>query len=402
MKHEHALTTAMLAVASLPMFADLPTTARTPATWHPVDFAVELYRQLAADAQPDENIVASPYGAASCTALVGTGAKGDTAAGIAAALQLGSSDPDSVASTFREAQTALSRATNAAVSITLSDSLWLAPKFEVEAPFLARARNAFGAEARSIPMDSRGREIVNQFVKDKTAGLIPELLRSSQPDPMTRLLAVDTIHLKADWDMPFERSETCDQTFHAAAGDRDVPFLHDVRDAVILDAPECAVLRLPYLYDTVEMLVALPSPTNTLAEVESRLTRPYLDRLLSRPWSGKANIALPKFTFATELSLKDALARMGMGTAFSNEADFSGISAREGLALTEIRQKAFIRVDEVGTEAAAATFAMLDGACPAPEEEEPPRPFIADRPFLFLVRETRTGLVLFLGRVCAP
>jgi len=377
----------------------------TPAGWRQADFAAELYRHAAAEKGAGENVVLSPWGAANLFAMLQTGAKGDTARGMAFALQLGGVEPpapDEVAATFSEARKNLSRAANEDVALELSDSLWLKPGFKVAPDFASRVRDAFAAEARTTEMGAKGREAINSFVKEKTHGRIPNLIDPPVlDDPLTRLVVVDTVYLKAKWQMPFEKNATHDQTFHAPGGDIEVPFLHASRHAEILDAPECAALRLPYRFGTAEMLVVLPSPSNTLAEVEAKLSGPWLDRLAAKPWRGEAAIAIPKFDFGSEHDLKPILGPMGMGVAFDpGRADFGGIAPL--LYISDAVQKANVTVDEAGTEAAAATFAvMLASAMPGPPPP-PPRPFVADKPFLFLIRETRTGLILFLGRVTKP
>lgn len=395
-----SLVTAAAAVLVAAAVAASP----APAAWRQADFAADLYRRSAAVSGADENVVLSPWGVANLFALLQIGARGDTAKGMAFALQLGGAEPpepDAVAETFREARTNLSRAANDDVALELSDSLWLKPGFALSESFRSLARDAFDADVRFTWMGAKGRKEINGFVAGKTHGRIKDLIQPPVlDDPLTRLVAVDTVYLKAKWGIPFEKDATCDRTFHAPGGDVEVPFLHDTRTAEILDAPECAALRLPYRFGSAEMLVVLPSPSNTLAEVEAKLSGPWLDRLAAKPWRGEAAIALPKFDFGSAHDLSKTLPFMGMGAAFDPaRADFGGIAPQ--LYIGTAIQKANITVDEEGTEAAAATFVAMVEGCIGPDED-PPRPFVADRPFLFLVRETRTGLILFLGRVCKP
>ena len=376
-----------------------------PAAWRQADFAAELFRAAAEAETPQENVVLSPWDVANLFAMLQTGARGDTAKGMAFALQLGGAEPpapEETAATFHEARTNLERAANDDVALELSDSLWLKPGFALSESFRSLARDAFDADVRFTWMGAKGREEINAFVAEKTHDRIKDLIRPPVlDDPLTRLVAVDTVYLKAKWDMPFEKDATRDRTFHAPGGDVEVPFLHDTRHAEILDAPECAALRLPYRFGSAEMLIILPSPSNTLADVEAKLSGPWLDRLAASPWRGEAAIALPKFDFGSEHDLKPILEPMGMGAAFdARRADFSGIAPH--LYVSDAVQKANVTVDEDGTEAAAATYAVMKLRSARPIPNAPPRPFVSDRPFLFLIRETRTGLILFLGRVCKP
>ena len=393
-----------LVVAAFALVVAATSTASpAPAAWRQADFAATLYRSAIVQKGADDNVVLSPWGVASLFAMLQTGARGDTAQGMAFALQLGGAEPpspDAVAGTFQEARTALSRAAREDVALELSDSLWIKPGFAVSESFRARVHDAFGAETRLTQMGDKGREAINEYVSEKTHGRIPSLLNPPDPLPSTRMVAVDTIYLKAKWASPFEKDFTCDQTFRAPNGEVKTPFLHATRHAEILDETECAALRLPYRGGTLEMLVLLPSPSNTLADVESRLGRPYLDSLAAHSWRGRARIALPKFEFDSCHDLKPILEPMGMAAAFDRaRADFSGIAP--SLFIDAALQKANITVDEDGTEAAAATVAIMRATSIGPRED-PPRPFVADRPFIFIIRETRTGLILFLGRVTKP
>lgn len=374
-----------------------------PVPWEQADFAADLYRSAASASGKNANVILSPWGVGSLFGMLQTGARGDTARGMAAALRLGADEPapEETAATFRGARAALASATNGNVALELSDSLWLAPDFSPAADFLALVRDAFDAEARTTPMGETGRTAINRFVSGKTHGRIPELLSpGSLDDPLLRMVAVDTIYLKAKWQEPFDAAETRDRTFHAGFGDIQTPFMHGTREAEILDAPECAVLRLPYKGLSVEMLVFLPSPSNTVADVEALLGGAFLAGLAASPWRGEVSVALPKFEFDSTHDLQPILSSMGMAAAFSPlDADFSGIAPQTYLSAA--LQKANVTVDEEGTEASAATAAFLRAGCAWPLPP-PPRPFVADRPFLFLIRETDSGLVLFLGRVAKP
>ncbi len=415
MKKTSAILTAVAALTFCSNGAKAASPA--PAPWRQADFAADLYRHAAAEAGKNENVVLSPWGVANLFALLQTGARGDTARGMAFALQLGGAEPpapDAVAATFREARTNLSRATRVGVTLLshaaregvaleLSDSLWLAPNFEVAPDFAARAREAFDAEARTTEMGAAGRTNINAFVAEKTHNRIKDLIQPpALDDPLTRLVAVDTVYLKATWQSPFDKMGTrIKAVFHAPDGDVMVPSMHASREAEILDASECAALRLPYRFNTIEMLVILPSPSNTLADVEAKLSGPWLDRLAASPWRGEAIILMPKFTFDSAHNLKPILEPMGMGAAFDQaRADFSGIAPK--LFVGAAMQKVNITVDENGTEAAAATDGVLRCTSLFPGNRPPPRLFVANRPFLFIIRETRTGLILFIGRVCKP
>ena len=357
-----ALLLPLLVLAAAPARAEDPATnAPLPGVaWRQADFAAELYRHAAEASGPDENTVVSPWGAASVFALLQTGAHGETAREIASVLQLGDGGnpaPDAVAATFEKSRAALLRAAGKDVRIELADSLLIRPGFKPEPDFLTRAEHSFGAAVRIAENDGRGPGFPDSLLSE---------------DPLAELAVADSVHLKADIEMGPE-----------------------VR---FFDAPECCALRLRYRFSPLEMLVLLPSPSNTVADVEAKLGGPWLDGLLSRKWYGKATIAMPKFDIRSEHDLKSLFSAAGMSGAFDERyADFGGIAS--GIHLSAAVQKTAVSVDEEGTTAMATTSAL---GRPLGILRNEPREFIADRPFLFLIRESRTGLVLFAGRIFNP
>ena len=340
--------------------------ARQPAScaeWRQADFAANAYRQAAVNAEAYGNFVLSPWSVASLFGALQTGARGDTACEMARTLQLGGEEtlaPDAVAETFRAARACLASVANADVALELSDSLWLAHGFSVEPEFSDRLRDAFDASVHSIEMGPVGRKIINDFVSEKTHGRIEDLIAPGVlKNRETLLVAVDTVYFKAKWQDPFKKR---------------------------------AVLRLPYRSSETEMLVVLPSPSNTLADIEAKISGVWLERLAERPWRGMAEIALPKFDFDSEHDLKSMLVSMGMAAPFEPlSANFSGIAPGHLVISTAI-QKANVTVDEEGTEAAAASYVTMSRGRPH-DDPAPQRSFVADRPFLFLIRETSTGLI---------
>ena len=377
----------------------------SPGEWQQEEFAANLYYEAASLAGEDENIVLSPWGVASLFALLQTGARGYTSHGMARALQIGGDDipaPDVVAATFRQMRESIVRSASDDVEVELSDSVWLRPGFDVRSDFLSICRDAFDAEVGTTEMGEAGRRAINGFVAERTHGRIAGLLSPpALDDPDTALVAIGAVYLKAKWQVPFMRSATYGQVFHAPTGDVETPFVHDTREAEILETPECSALRLPYSDSSLEMLVLLPSPSNTVKDIMYSFGGTLFDRLAENPWNGRVKIALPKFKFDVTHDLRKVLVPMGMGMAFSRDADFGGIAdMRAPLYIRAAIQKACIALDEDGTTASAATAVMVQ--CAAVAEDTPPRQFVADRPFLFVVRDSCSGSILFLGDVQCP
>ena len=363
--------------------------------WRHPEFAGALYR-AAAPAEGD--VALSPYGAASVLALAYTGATNETARGMAASLALDDRGVE-VADVFQKINRALVAAgADDGIKLSFSNSLWPRTGLTLAQTFTATARRGFDADVIPIPMDESGRARLNGFVKDKTAGMISELVPPPIPAD-TELILVNTLHFKAKWLDEFKRGETAPRTFHAPGGDVDVPFMRRAGAYRIARGAGYAALYLPYWRETAEMVVLLPDAATGLAPLAKRLGRGLLEEADRAAELKQVGVALPKFSVKSALELNEPLIKLGMGAAFSNLAEFPGIAPAVPMRISRVLQEVRVDVDEAGTEAAAATAAMMRRlSLPQPPEVE----FVADRPFLFLIRERTTNVILFLGRVERP
>ena len=371
-----------------------PSTTDSNPKWRQGDFAGKLYRQLV---EGDGNLAFSPYGVASVCALLGIGAKGETADAFRNALELSTNKPDEVARIFREAKQDLCNA------VEISDSVWLFQGFRPCDEYRTRAANGFGAEARNTSYGDAAMREINAYVSDKTHGKIPRLLQEP-PEPLTRMVAVNTVYLKAKWEHGFT-DESYDREFTTLSGKSiTVPFMHDYeKRAMYYKTKGLAVLALPYRDCGLEMMFLLPDKHVTLSRIEALLSRSFIGEILRALTYNKVVVALPKFEFEMRHNLVKPLCGIGLGIAFDQDrADFSGI-AGTNLSLSEAEQVVKIKVDEDGTEAAAATYAKVVRGCASFGPKPPPPPeFVADRPFIFLIRDRRSDAILFMGRVTNP
>lgn len=363
--------------------------------WRHPEFSGALFR---AAAPAEGNVAMSPYGAASVLALAYTGATNETARGMATALHLDNRSVE-VAGIFKNINRALVAAgDNDGIKLSYSNSLWPRKGLPLVQTFIDTAHRGFDADVIPISMDESGRTRLNAFVKDKTSGMIPELV----PPPIaadTELVLVNTLHFKARWLEEFKPGETRAQTFHAPGGDIEAPFMRRTGAYRVAQGGDCTALYLPYWRETAEMVVLLPNSPDGLASLAKRLGRGLVEEADLRATPKQVGVALPRFSVTSSLELGDPLIKLGMGTAFSNLAEFSGIATNAPLRISRVLQEVRVDVDETGTEAAAATAAMMVRlSLPRPPEVD----FVADRPFLFLIRERTTNVILFLGRVERP
>ncbi|HEX3125855.1 MAG TPA: serpin family protein, partial [Thermoanaerobaculia bacterium] len=256
------------------------------------------------------------------------------------------------------------------------------------------------------PEPSRVR--INQWVEDRTERRIQDLIPAGVIDPDTRLVLVNAIYFLGTWMEPFEERATHPAPFHVAPSEtKNVPTMHRTNTFPIAQAKGVTALELPYKGSRLSMLLLVPNQVDGLAALESTLDAQRLDAITGTMRYESVALALPKFEVcpAESISLRTDLKTLGMPTAFdSNHADFTGIAnppdPADRLFISEVFHKGFVRVDEKGTEAAAATaVVMMFRAGGAPKE---PLQIKVDRPFLFLIRDRKSGLVLFLGRVSDP
>jgi serpin B len=247
--------------------------------------------------------------------------------------------------------------------------------------------------------DSEGsRAAINDWVLDQTEDRIDELLPPGSIFPEVILVLVNAIYFKASWLEPFEPERTASATFHGSSSDVEVDMMHANSEYPYADGDGWQALALPYISPAVRMLFVLPAD-GRFDEIEAGLDRAFVDDVRGALSEHMVELQVPKFRFEAELELKPVLQRMGMELAFEQGlADLSGITKMPGeVWVDEVYHKAFIALDEQGTEAAAATAVVVRD-----ESATPPASFVLDRPFLFLIYDEPTGQVLFIGRLLDP
>jgi serpin B len=365
----------------------------------------DLYRSL--KAQPG-NLTFSPASIFIALTMPWSGARGATARQMAGTLHL-TATPDAVAPAAGALLRSLNQPARSAYTLRVANRLFLEKSYPLEKPYLAQMA-AFDAPAE--PVDFRGapepaRVHINQWVAQQTSNRIRDLVPPRAVDDQTRLALVNAIYLLADWGQPFEAERTRPLPFHAAGRTHDVPTMQQVESFGYAEAPGLQVLEMRYQGDELAMDVILPTARDGLAALEQQMDATRVARWLAALKPERVLVALPKFTIdpPASIALAEELKALGMADAFDRErADFTGIAnpprAADRLYVSQVFHKAFVKVDEKGTEAAAATAVMMARAGAAPSAR--PKEFRADHPFLFLIRDLRSGLILFLGRVADP
>jgi serpin B len=361
------------------------------------------------------NLVLSPDSIATALAMAGAGAAGQTAAQIASTLHLKS--PASFAAigalqgTIANEQTAAAKADPKAPTLDLANALFLQGGFPVNPTFVSGLQEHFGAGPQSVDFKgdlSGSLKTINEWVSDHTNGIIPQLFESL-PE-LTRLVLADAVYLKASWLYPFKPSETSPAPFygdhhkydnhHASTQSNSVQFMHETERLRYGSAHGYAAVDLPYRASTLSLLVVLPVG-RSFGALQHQLSAKGLAGMVHGLSSRLVELSLPRFHLGTQTSLNQTLEALGMRVAFSEGADFSGITAAEQLKIALVEHAADFKVDEAGTEAAAATGVVVE---PTSAKVSPRNAvvFNANHPFLFFLRDDRTGAVLFAGRLTSP
>jgi serpin B len=386
---------------ALPLVAGTPPEVQAVAAANN-QFALDLYARLR---PPDGNLFFSPYSVHKTLTIAYAGARGDTAREMAAVLHFlpGRGDPHRA---YREARKLLNqKADRRGVQLALSANLWGQRGNRFEKSFLKLLEDCYGAGLQEVDFTApeAARRTINAWAEKQTNHKIRELFPEGTIKLTTRLVLASAIYFKGDWARAFPRSGTRNEPFWLDARRTvQAPLMSQTGEFGYFADEQLQVLELPYVGRDLAMVVLLPRRRDGLADLEKALTADRLAAWLGKLRAQKVEVSLPRFKLTGEFSLGDTLAALGMKRAFvSGAADFGGMDGgREALFITAVRHRAFVEVNEEGTEAAAATGAAVGTLSAEPPAAVPV--FRADHPFVFAVRDVRTGVLLFLGRVARP
>ncbi|MCB9610972.1 MAG: serpin family protein [Sandaracinus sp.] len=366
-------------------------------------FGLDLWKHVG-----EGNQTISPASVAIALDMTLAGARGETADQMARVLHV-EGDRDA----FHAAAGGMLvrwSASSDALTLAIANRLFGHEGFTFEAPFLALTRERYGAPLERLDFTSPepARVHINGWVAERTHDRIRDLIPPRGIDGQTRLVLTNAIYLLAKWEEPFQGRSTRPSPFFVnGTEERAVPTMNATGDRRFAQVDGVRVLELPYAAGNLAMLFVLPDARDGLSAVEARLDATTLDAWVAALRTQRTRVALPKFRVAPEPSfaLGAALQTMGMPLAFRRgEANFTAMAnpsdPADRLAISEVFHKAFVDVNEEGTEAAAATAVVMarGGGMPAPPDAE----WIADHPFLFFLRDTASGAVLFVGRVVEP
>lgn len=364
-------------------------------------FAFKLFREINRS-EGDKNIFVSPLSAAMALGMTYNGAAGSTQRAMQTALELQGMSLEEVNQSYRGLIDLL-RNLDPRVEFILANSIWYRHTMVVKHPFLDLARQFFDAEVSALNFnDPSASQTINSWVSDNTNGKIEGIVPDAIPADVVMYL-MNAIYFKGDWTTRFDKRLTDDARFYLKGGSHttvdmmrhdepaDVGYNKDVDAGV-------TILDIPYGGMAYSMTVLLPDTPEGIDAVVDALTQEQWETWVGTRLTGDVLLSLPKFTLDYDISLNSVLASMGMGIAFGPAADLSGICCEPGdIFISDVLQKAYVDVNEEGTEAAAVTTIVF-----VTTSVSSPFPVVIDRPFVFAIRERLSGTILFMGKVMDP
>ena len=367
-------------------------------------FTLDLYQELKSQ---EGNIFYSPYSLSVALAMTYAGARGETEQQMMEALSFYLSQ-DQLHPAFNYLDQILATRGEGAEGkdgegfrLNIVNDLWGQKGFHFLDEFLDRMAENYGAGLRILDFinaPEASRVAINDYISEQTEDRINELIPEGIIDAMTRLVLTNAIYFNAAWEYPFSEDMTSDGTFYLLdGGEVTVPMMHQMESLGYTEGNDYQAVELRYDGGELSMVILLPGE-GEFSSFEQSLTGEQLINIIDNLENKHVELSLPKWEFEDSFMMKETLRAMGMPIAFTEAADFSGMTGKRDLYIADVVHKAFVSVDEAGTEAAAAS-AVIMKLTSAPTDIAV---FTANRPFFFLIRDIETGTILFLGRVVNP
>lgn len=363
------------------------------------NFSWSIYQNLMATEKG--NLFLSPFSISTALTMTLAGAASETRVAMGKALKLPETDSTIIAAIAAIADDLNQAGAAGDFALSVANALYGEKTYAFKQTYIDFLKNIYHApltQVDYIHAAEEARKMINTWVEDKTAQKIKNLIPEGILDELTRLVLVNAIYFKGSWLSQFKVEATRDADFTLADGSKKtVKMMVQNQRVPYLDAGDFQAVRLPYKGERLSMVVLLPAAGKDLHEFAAGMTAERFTTIINDMAESKLDLYLPRFKVETGASLKPVLEKLGMAVAFTDSADFSEMTAKNDLKITAVIHKAFVQVNEEGTEAAAAT-AVVVGI----KSISMPLEFRADHPFLFAIVDNPTGAVLFLGNLMEP
>jgi serine protease inhibitor len=358
-------------------------------------FAYDIFKEILDNSAESANVIISPLSISTALSMTLNGSNGLTRDAMLTALRMKGLTPDIINNSYKNLTTALLNV-DSRVLISIANSVWTNNKFVVKKPFVDILAQYYTAESKSFDItDPQVPTQINGWISNKTNGLIKNMI--DKLDPKTVMLLINAIYFKGKWSTQFDKNNTVQATFYKTDGSTEmVPMMTQTSDFKSYIGEGFKLAEFPYGQGNYVMDVILPDANNGIKDIIPMINDNNLKSWLDQMYEKKTDLSFPRFKYGYNEELKDILTDMGMGIAFTDSADFSNISDI-ALLISFIKHQAFIETNEEGTEAAAATVVGF-----LPTAIMTPFVLNIDHSFLYIIRETTTNSILFMGKVTDP
>ncbi len=371
-------------------------------------FAIELYSQLR---EREKNLFFSPFSIFTALAMVYAGARGSTAKQMEQTLHIPLEQHQFHMALKNLLRILRSDESNKDTILSIANLLCVKDGYDLLEKFLWTIEDNYDAPIWkldfSLEVESCAK--INAWVSEQTRGKIKNIIDAIHPE--MRIILINAIYFKGEWEKTFDKKYTKDERFKLINGEKLlVPMMHQTNNYSYLEDDKFQILEMPYksnlvfgTREQISMIVFLPKRFNSGSELDSLLDIQKIEDYLSRlceQYAQKVKVFFPRFTINLAYKLTKFLSNLGITEAFTNNADFSGISKEPDIFISDVIHKAFVEVNEKGTEAAAVTALRVVGASIGPRKEPPI--FRADHPFLFVIQDSQTKTILFIGKLMNP
>jgi len=362
-------------------------------------FSTSLYKVLSKSVGGSENVFVSPFSIATVLSMVHVGAKRNTAAQLKKVMHVTDIEDEKVSAVLGNLCQSLKGDEN--YTLESANQMYVANNYPLADYFQMSMKNHFGAVPENVDFTlDETRLNINKWVQDFTQQKIKDLIPEGVLGDLTRLTLVNAVYFKGNWLHKFNAAITRPEPFYLGSKENSVDAnmmrIKTKFHSGYLDNLDARVLELPYVGGKLSMFIILPNKIEGMADLEAALTEDTFQTMDRAMRSSKIEVGLPKFKVEADVKIKAVLTEMGITDLFDiDTADLSGISGINELYVSDAFHKAFVEVNEEGSEAAAATAAMIELRCLPPRTE----PFICDHPFIYLIRDNSSKLILFVGRL---
>ena len=398
---KHLLITSIVILIRISCYAQSNNSSIADSNNH---FAFKLYNEVKTE-KPDQNLFFSPFSISTALAMTYAGARGETEKQMSQTLCF-SLEQNTFHDDFRKLIEDIEQDTTNGTQLAIANSLWAQKNYPFLDSFFSLVKAHYDAILKNVNFKDaaereKARKELNSWVEQKTNDKIKELVKVKDIDDLTRLILVNAIYFKDVWKTTFDSLYTKDRAFYLNSADTiHVPMMHSKENIMYYENSDMQVVEIPYKDNKLSMLIFLPIKKDGIEEVEKTINNKLYSQILSSLKAEEVELSLPKFKTTFNIYLEKALTNIGMPIAFKDSADFSGMTGRKDLYITQVIHQAFINVNESGTEAAAATAAIMGMKMNVMKNK--PKIFSANHPFIFLIKDNATGSILFMGKIMNP